>query len=154
MTTEATWFHDKGKLKHAEIRSLLTTVQFDDSYIRYFCGSLMILIVGRWRMISFSNFRLKIFLSGTNVNLRIQAQKDFLSFIFFLPTHCKGSNSLKILGIWRDQKFGSNLLGFLTVVIPIFSVLVCYEQHSVFLLRYYLLYSHFLVYFLSFHLQM
>ena len=33
-------------------------------YIRYFCASLMILIAGRWRMISFSNSRLKTFSVG------------------------------------------------------------------------------------------
>ena len=49
--------------------------------ISYFCSSLMVLIVGRWRKISFNNFRLKIFLSGTAVNPKIQT-REISSFLF------------------------------------------------------------------------
>ena len=66
-------------------------------------------------------------LSGTDVSGRPFIQRYLLSFICFLSTLCRGSNSLKILGGLTDQVWFQSP-GFSYSCDIIFSVWFCYEQ--------------------------
>ena len=87
----------------------------------------------------------------------IQIHFPEISFSYISPSsaYCRGSNSLRILGILRDHKSGSNLLGFLTIVIPFSqsdSIMISSMLYSFWGISYYTVIS--LVYILSFYVQM
>ena len=79
----------------------------------------MILIAGRWRMISFSNSRLKSFSVG-QMSTTEYTPWDIFFYISLSSTLFRGSNFFKkIGGLWYQFSQCSS----------------CYEQHTVFLLK-------------------
>ena len=82
----------------------------------------------------FQQLQIEEFLGGTDVNDRWLFLRYLLSYISPSPAHCKGSNSLNILGGLTDQVW-FQFPGFSYSCDTIFSVFSCYEHHVVSLLK-------------------